>query len=121
MSQDHGGGDVVNVRLNAMREDIHEIRDSQKAMEGEVKSVVREVTKLSAMEKVHGEQHNEQTLAFNRAFKRLEDHDERLKLVEVKMPLFTLVSSWVFKVVIGLVSMLGALAFAVLIKGGGFQ
>lgn len=94
--------EVHEFRLNALEESVAEIRAA-------VKSIDSSLQTLARLE----ERHQETRDGMQRMFATLEAHDERLKAVELEMPLMKLLRMWGFGILISA----AAAYFGLSIKG----
>lgn len=81
--------EIHEYRLNALEESVAEIRAA-------VKSIDSSLQTLARLE----ERHQETRESMHRMFSMLEMHDERLKAVELEMPLMKLVRLWGLGIII---------------------
>lgn len=78
-------------------------------IEKTLKAISDNLTKLAALEQKHIETRE----AVGRAFDALEEHDTRIRAVEIEMPTLKLSRKWVFAGVLGIIGLLGVTLFKV--------
>lgn len=89
MSEKHFAEDLTEYRISLVEQTLKSINDN--------------LAQLATLEQKHFETRD----ALARAFKHLEDQDERLRSLETEMPLLKMVRSWVITGVVGIVALLG--------------
>lgn len=101
---EESGVDVLRAEVRHVKESIGEMRDTLRSINAAVQALVR----LEQAQMSHGE-------ALARAFKTLEDHEERLSTLENERGVLNLVKSWVITGVVGIIGLV-ALALARLFR-----
>jgi len=106
-----------DVRLKILSKDVSDIKKS-------ISQMADAITTMAVLE----QKHYGLSEAVKRAHSRIdaaeaktEALDERLRLIEVELPVVRMASGWVFKAALGVLAILGTAALAVIIaaiKGG---
>jgi hypothetical protein len=75
---------------------VEQMRDAVKSIDGSLKELVR-----------LGVAHEQTRDAISRAFQEIEDHEARLRQIEVDMPTIRLIRGWVLMAVVGVFGIVG--------------
>ena len=99
-----GGVDntVLAERIEGMARDVSDIKT-------EMKRIAEGMERIARLE----ERHSNANAAIERAFTKINNHDERLAALEVQQPITVMVRNWVITGVVGVVGLLGTQLFAV--------
>ena len=101
----HGEQAHLESRVVFLEKAVEQVRDAVKSIDGSLKELVR-----------LGVAHEQTRETLSRVWLELEDHEKRLRQIEVDMPTMRLARGWVVSGVVGLVGLLGlALAKLVLL------
>lgn len=82
-------------------------------IEKTLQAISENLTKLASLEQKHIETRE----AIERAFNALEKHDTRIKSIETEMPTLQLVRGWVITGVVGILGLVGMMAFKLMTQG----
>ena len=103
-SVDQPGIDVLRTEVRHVRESMVEVKDTLRSINSAVQALVRvEQAQVSHQE------------AIGRAFKSLEDHEDRISVIENERGVINLVKNWVVAGVVGIIGLV-ALAIARVLK-----
>jgi chromosome segregation ATPase len=94
----------INSRLSGVEATLGDIRDAMRA----VASAIERLTRLE-------ERHAETRTALERAFTAQEKIEERVADIELKIPVLELTSSWVRRVVLGVLGVVGLALLALVV------
>jgi chromosome segregation ATPase len=96
----------VEEKLASVSEDLSDIKSALKDIASSLKT-------LAVLE----EKHNNVAEALKRAFRQIERNEGRIDKLESAMPNVVLASGWVFKAVLAVMALLGAVAIGVVMRG----
>jgi hypothetical protein len=100
-----GADDLQDFRISSLETTVSEVKDA-------VKSIDQSLKTLASLEVRHSETRD----ALARAFTKMQDHEDRLRVIEVEMPTIKLIRNWVAAGVISCVGMVGAAVIHLLLK-----
>lgn len=84
----------------------------------EMKEAIKEIAQTFRVLAILEEKHNNTKETLVRLFDAVTRNTKRIDEIEKSLPYLKLASSWVFKAVIGILGLLGIVAFGVLLRGG---
>lgn len=90
---------VMEYRISALEGSVNEIKSA-------VKSIDSSLQVLSRLEQRHAETRD----GLGRAFSEMEDHEKRLRVMEVEMPTTKLIRGWIITAVVGTLGIVGVTA-----------
>lgn len=86
--------DVIDYRLDVVEKDVGEIKDAIKSIAGSLQTLTR-------LE----ERHQETREALNKSFQTLQEHDQRIRKLEVEAPTTRLIRAWVISAMTGAIAL----------------
>lgn len=101
-------------RLARLEEQVKNVATGMENINVVLTSVADSLCRLAVIE----EKHNSTNNSLGRAFSAIDAHGKRLDEIEKSLPYLKIASGWVFKAVIGILGLLGIVAFGVLLRGG---
>jgi len=93
----------MEAEFQILKADVAAIKSGQNEMKDALKDIATSMKSLTRLEI----QHKESRDALQRAFEKIEDHEQRVRKIETDMPNLKLSSKWVFIAVLGALSLLG--------------
>jgi len=105
--------DAIEQKMTTLYQRVENIAESQVEMKSALKDIAASLKSLTRLEV----EHNESRSAIKRAFTRIDDHETRVRDMEDAMPTIKLATGWIFKAVIGVLSILGFVAITVILRG----
>lgn len=108
------GGEGVEERLARVEERLVRVTDDT----GEIKEAIKDIADTFKVLAILEEKYNNTKETLTRFFSAVERNTKRIDEIEKALPYLKLASSWVFKAVIGILGLLGLVAFGIVLKGG---
>lgn len=95
---------VIEVQLTNVSKDMHEMNKT-------INKIAEYLRELSVVQ-ANQEQHRQDLIQLEQ---KMEGHETRIRAIEIQYPVLRLASGWVFKGLIGVVSLLGIIAAGVIV------